>query len=131
MTLRQQITEALKRILDAGVLVEIHEGRAVPPLTDYFLQAIPADWNAPPPEYVDGRMLIPIFKNADCYTIYFIEPDSGRFLAIDPENPWPPTMVFESCRDFKRHIFRVATANKSDDVKKWLREELQLAELDG
>lgn len=125
--LRQQVLELLNQLPDAGILREIHEGREVPPLTDYHLLAMPDNWNAPPPtEYVGGRTLIPVFKGGDTYTIYCIDPATNEFLALDVEAPWPPVVTFASCREFKEHIFRIVSEEKSEQAKSTLRELLGL-----
>jgi hypothetical protein len=124
MTLRQQVTEELQRMPGGGVLVDINEGRAVPPLTDY-LRPVPEDWIAPLPSLVDGLTLLPAFTNDDWFAIYCIEPATGRFFAIDPEAPWPPARVFASCRDFLVHFLRVVEENQTDEAAIRLRELLR------
>lgn len=100
MTLRQKVTAALNGMPGAGVLVDVYEGRNVAPLSDYYLRPIPEGWTAPPPALVNGLKLLPVFTNDDWFTIYCIEEETGRFFAIDPEAPWPPTEEFTSCREF-------------------------------
>ena len=107
MTLRQQVTEVLTGLPGSGVLVAIHEGRDVPPLTDYYLRPIPEGWTAPLPALVNGLTLLPVFTNDDLFTIYCIEEETGRFFAIDPESAWPPAQVFASCGDFLMGLFRI------------------------
>ena len=128
MMLRQQVTEVLTGMPGSGVLVDIHEGRYVPPLTDSYLRPIPAGWAAPPPALVNGLTLLPAFTNDDCFTIFCIEEETGRFFAIDPEAPWPPAQVFASCGDFLLHFLRVVRENQSDEVAGRLWALLQLPE---
>jgi hypothetical protein len=40
MTVRQQVTELLTAMPGSRVLIDIHEGREVPPLADYYLRPI-------------------------------------------------------------------------------------------
>jgi hypothetical protein len=121
MTLRQRVTESFRRIPDAGGLVEIFDGRQAPPLTDYLLRPIPEDWNAPPPpESVGGMMLLPAFTTGDWHSVYCIDEVTGRIFAIDPEAPWPPRQVFESCREFISYLIRVAGENHSHEVSEQL-----------
>ncbi len=109
MNIRQEASDLLKRMPDVGVLLEIHEGRVVPPLTDYHLQVVPESWNAPPPPHmVGGRHLVPAFKDADSYTVYCIEAATGQFIAVDVEDPWPPKRLFSSCIEFKEYLFSLA-----------------------
>jgi hypothetical protein len=127
MTLRQQVTELLKGIPEAGGLVEILGGRQMPPLTDYRLRPISEGWNAPPPpELVDGMKLLPAFTTGDWFTVYCIEENTGRFFAIDPECPWPPSQVFASCGDFLMHLLLIVRENESEDATSKVREFLRL-----
>jgi hypothetical protein len=132
MTLRQKVTEVFKGIQDAGVLVEILEGREIPPLTDYLLQPIPETWNAPPPpELVNGMTLLPAFTTGDWNAIYCIDEGSGQVFNINPETPWPPAQVFASCREFTMHLFRVVSENQTGEVKSKLQELMRVAEPGG
>ena len=126
MNLRQQVTEVLKAVPDAGGLVAILGGRCVPPLTDYFLRPIPEDWNAPPPpESVGGMTLLPAFTTGDWAAVYCIDEATGGVFAIDPEAPWPPRQVFPSCREFSEYVARVAGESQPDDVREQLRQVLR------
>ena len=127
MNIRQQASELLRSLPDSGVLIDIHEGRVIPCLTDYYLQPLPEEWNSPPPlDLVGGRTLIPAFKDGDSYSIYCIEPQTGRIFDIDIEAPWPPDRVFESCLDFKTYLFQIVTEEKPDEVKNQLRAFLEI-----
>lgn len=97
-------------------------------LTDYHLQPLGKDWCPPPAEIVGGRTLIPAFKDGDSYTIYCIEPGTSHMVAIDVEAPWPPRVVFASCLEFKRHILRIATEEKPEQIKKELADLLGVSE---
>jgi hypothetical protein len=49
-------------------------------------------------------------------------------VAIDVEAPWPPRVVFASCLEFKRHILRIATEEKPEQIKKELADLLGVSE---
>jgi hypothetical protein len=44
------------------------------------------------------------------------------------EAPWPPRVVFASCLEFKRHILRIATEEKPEQIKKELADLLGVSE---
>ena len=125
MNIRQEASALLNRIPDVGVLLEIHEGHAFPPLTEYHLQPVPESWNAPPPpDMVGGRRLVPVFKDGDSYTVYCIDAATGQFIAIDVEEPWPPEKEFSSCAEFKNYLFGLAAESRTEQVKGELRARL-------
>jgi hypothetical protein len=128
MSLRQQVTEVLTRMPGAALLLDIHEGRDVWPLTDYYLRPVPEGWTAPPPALVSGLTLLPAFTNDDWFTIYCIEAETGRFFALDPEAPWPPAQVFASCHAFLMHFFRIVSENQPQEGARRLRELLRLTQ---
>ena len=129
MTHRERVTELLGRMPGSKILVDIHEGREVPPLTtDYYLRSVPDGWGGPSPDLVNGLKLLPVFTNNDWFTIYCIEEDTGRFFAINPEAPWPPTEEFASCGDFLMYFYRVVKENRSEEVADQMRRLLSLTE---
>lgn len=129
MTVRERVTQLLSRMPGSKILVDIYEGGEVPPLTtDYYLRSVPEEWDGPPPELVNGMKLLPVFTNNDWFTIYCIEEETGRFFAIDPEAPWPPTQEFDSCGDFLMHFLRIVRENRSEEVAAQLERLLQGAE---
>lgn len=131
MNIRQAVSDLLHQMPDAGILLDIHEGRVVPLLTDYYLQPVTESWNSPPPpDSVDGRHLVPAFVDGDFYMVYCIEPASGRFLAIDVEETWPPKESFASCTELKKYLFWLATANETEPAKRDLQALLGLADAD-
>ena len=122
-----EIEEALTLLQAERVFIEIHNGLSVPPLTDYYLQRIPPEWNSgPPPSIVGGNHLVPIFKDNDCYSIYCFKSSTNNIVQIDMEAPWPPSAQFQTWRQFKEHIFRLLTNDKSETEKTALRAVLRL-----
>lgn len=130
MTTHDRVTALLGRMPDSKILLDIHEGREVPPLTtDFYLRPVPEDWTGPPPEVVNGMLLLPVFTNNDWFTIYCIEEETGRLFAIDPESPWPPSEEFATCGDLMLYFLRLMKENRSEEVACQLETLLRVEDL--
>jgi hypothetical protein len=98
------------------VLIDIHAGRSIPPVTDYLLQPAPEDWNkCLPADLVDSLSLFPIFTDADQYNIYCVEAATDRFYCLDIESPWPPLHEFASGRELLTHILALVRENNPEE----------------
>jgi hypothetical protein len=128
MTYRQRVSETLKGMPGAELLADVHEGRDVPPLSGYYLNPISDEWEAVPPEMVDGLTLLPVFATDDLVTIYCVEAATGRVFAIDPESPWPPRQIFASGRDLVLDFVGIARGNQQEEFATQLEELLRRSE---
>jgi hypothetical protein len=115
----ESAAEWLRRSGAPSVFLDVYAGEMRPPLTDYYLQPVPAEWSASPPrELVGNNVLVPVFCDADGYTIYCIDRDTLRVLAIDVEEPWPPLETYDSWSDVMDGFLRVFSENHPEAVQR-------------
>ena len=77
-SLHGRIDKILVDLHAEPIFRDIHNGCEIPLLTDYALRQLPAEFNSsPPPKLVDGKDLVPLFANADFYTVYCIDLESS------------------------------------------------------
>ncbi|MCM8526332.1 MAG: hypothetical protein NE327_07440 [Lentisphaeraceae bacterium] len=120
----KEIAEILINAKADPFFIEINNGKEIPLLTDYHLRKVPAEFTAPPEDYVGGKRLIPIFVNADFYSIYCFEKETNKIYEIDIEEPWPPTKEFGSFLELKNYLLEFLIADKDEDTIKSIRKQL-------
>jgi hypothetical protein len=117
-SLHDEVSRLLAELHVEPVFRAIHAGDSVPILTDYFVQRLPDEWNsAIPPEYVDGRKLIPLFIGCDSYAVYCVDSESREIFEIDPEDPWPPTRRYNDWHEFVAGLCSTISEDKPDQIK--------------
>jgi len=117
--MNEETSELLQRSKAPRVLLDIACGALRPPLTDYDILPVPEDWAvALPSELVAGHELMPVFCDADKYTLYCVDRHSLEILKVDIEEPWPPLETYRSWQELAESLVEGFQENQPSMVSR-------------